>query len=116
MIDNPKSASLLLKNGSLIRVMSMGCVDSGAVARIVVPNPPAADDVATWRVLLVRLTRVSFGSYASDMATWIEHAHFKRTDGSVLSAGGGENPLFDIAVESTAYAIGNVVTLSYTYN
>lgn len=39
VVASPQSMSILLKDGTLIRVVSMGCVDSGSVAHIWVNNP-----------------------------------------------------------------------------
>lgn len=55
VVDGPNSASLLLKDGSVMRVMSMACVDSGAVAKILIPKPPPATDISSWRKLTARL-------------------------------------------------------------
>jgi hypothetical protein len=114
--DSPKSASILLKDGSLIRVMSMGCVDSGAVAQIILPSPPADNDIAAWRKTLSHLSKIAFGSYGDKVASWVSTAKLGRTEGFVLSASGGDNPQFEVTVQDTTYSMGYVVTMSYSYN
>ena len=116
VVDSPKSANLLLKDGSLVRIKSMGCVDSGAVAQVLVPNPPSDNDIATWRKLFSRLAKTAFGSYGDGIAQWVPDAKFERTDRYILNASGGEDPQFEITVENTAYSMGYVVTLSFNYN
>lgn len=116
VVDSPKSASILLKDGSLIRVVSMACADSGAVAQILLPNPPAVSDMAAWRKLLARLIVTAFGTYGTSMAAWIRDARFEQAGQFVLYANGGEDPQFEITIDRNATTSGDVVTLSYRYN
>jgi hypothetical protein len=114
--DSTHSASILLKDGSYIRVINMACVDSGAVARAWIPHPPEVGDIAAWRKLFSKIAGIAFGSYDQPFKAWIPKANFKKDDHFVLSTSVSDPVQMEITVESMDESMGDVVTISYTYN
>lgn len=117
VVVSPKSMSILLKDGALIRVVSMGCVDSGSVAHVWVSNPPPAEDEMAWRKLFIRIASAAFDPADSkSIAAWLPEAKFTRTDRLILSAGISENVDLSIDVEPLVDGMGAEVTMSVTYH
>ncbi|PMQ02720.1 hypothetical protein DyAD56_22860 [Dyella sp. AD56] len=117
VVASPKSMSLLLKDGTLIRVASMGCVDSGSVAHIWVNNPPPAEDEVAWRKLFIRIASAAFDPIDSkNFAAWLPSAKFTRTDRFILSAGISENVDLSIDVEPLIDERSAEITMSVTYH
>jgi hypothetical protein len=114
--DSSKSASVLLKDGSYIRVINMACVDSGAIAKAWIPNPPPESDLAAWRKLFAKVAGIAFGSYAQPFKVWIPKANFKKDDNFILSASTNQSVELEIIVKSLDESMGDIVTISYTYN
>jgi hypothetical protein len=117
VVGSPQSMSILLKDGTLIRVVSMGCVDSGSTATIWVNNPPQPGDERAWRELFIRLASIAFDPAESkSFVAWIPKAKFTRTDKSVLSAGMSENVDLSINVQPMVDGMGDEITMSFTYH
>lgn len=117
VLDTPQSASILLTNGNLIRVVNMGCVDSGGVAHIWVASPPNEKDYAQWRKLFIATAKVAFGSNSSEsFASWVPQASFSKTDRFALNASISGDVDMWIDVQHTTDGIGDVVTMSFTHH
>lgn len=117
VVASPKSMSILLNDGTLIRVVSMGCVDSASVAHIWVNNPPPAEDEAAWRKLLIRIASVAFDPADSkSFAAWLSETKFTHTDRFALSAGISEDVDLSVDVEPLIDGMSAEVTMSVTYH
>lgn len=117
VLVNPKTMSVLFKDGTLVRVVSMGCVDSGSVAHIWVNNPPSVEDELAWKKLLARIALATFDPADSkSFETWLPEVKFTRTDKFALSAGISENVDLSIDVEPLFDKMGAEVTMSVIYH
>ncbi|WP_430387273.1 hypothetical protein [Dyella sp. 20L07] len=117
VVISPKSMSILLKDGTLVRVVSMGCVDSGSVAHIWVSNPPPTEDKVAWGKLFIKIASAVFDpADAKSFAAWLPEAEFTRTDRFILSASTSQNIDMAIDVESLFDGITVEITMSVTYH
>jgi len=80
VIDYPKrTANLLLKDGSAVRVINMGCQHSGSIARSWVMNPPSLSDDAAWTKEADRLASIEFTpGEAKRFISWAAEKNFRR--------------------------------------
>jgi len=117
VVASPQSMSILLKDGTLIRVVSMGCVDSGSVAHIWINNPPPAEDKVGWRKLFIKIASAAFDPVDSKIfAAWVPEAKFTSTDRFILSAAISENVDLSIDVVPLIDGVSAEVTMSVTYH
>ncbi|WP_157956481.1 hypothetical protein [Dyella sp. C11] len=117
VVMNPKAMSILLKDGTLIRVVSMGCVDSGSIAHAWINNPPPPEDKAAWNKLFIKIASAAFDpADAKSFSAWIPSASFTSTNGSLLSASTSENVDMSIDVSPLFDAVTTEITMSVTYH
>lgn len=116
VIDDSRSASIFLINGDFIRVVGMGCVDSGSVARLWITSPPPDSDVAAWRALFVKTAKIAFGAYAGSFESWVPKASFTSSDRFVLTASISGDVDMRIDVQRMGEGMGDMVTMSFTYH
>jgi hypothetical protein len=117
VLVNTRTMSILLKDGTLVRVISMGCVDSGVIANAWINNPPPAEDEEAWRKLLTKITSAAFDPAESKgFATWISDAEFTRSDNFLLHAGTSGNVDMSIYVKQLSDKMGAEATISFIYH
>lgn len=117
VVTTPKTMSILLKDGTLVRVISMGCADSGSVANAWVSNPPSAEDEEAWRRLLIRIAAAVFDHGESkSFSTWISDARFTHSDRFLLEASISGDIDLSIYVQELSDKMGAEITMSFTYH
>jgi hypothetical protein len=109
------AASVLFKDGSVLRVTNMGCADSGSVAVLAVPDDgsEAKPNIETWRSRALSIARTAFDpTYAKDYAKWLSGAKLK-TDDFTVSGETGDG-YEDLSLDIRPCAFGTCATVSYT--
>jgi len=112
------SASILLKDGSSVRVINMGCQHSGSFARSWVMNPAPLGDSAAWIQEADKIARIVFTpGEAKSFVAWAANGQLQRTDDSrlVLDGTGHGDLSYSIEVEPMGMGMGAWLTVSYAY-
>jgi hypothetical protein len=119
VIDYPKrTANLLMKDGSTVRVINMGCQHSGSIARSWVMNPPSLSDDAAWIKEADRLASIAFTpGEAKEFISWAAEKKLQKDNDRLGREGTHEDDLmyYSIEVESADLAMGAWLTISYSY-
>jgi hypothetical protein len=119
VIDDPKrTANLLLKDGSAVRVINMGCQHSGSIARSWVMNPPSLSDDAAWTKEADRLASIAFTpGEAKRFISWAAQNKLQKDNDRLGRDGTHEGDLmyYSIEVEPADLAMGTWLTISYSY-
>lgn len=118
VVDPSKlSANMLLKDGSSVRVVNMGCQHSGSVARAWVMNPPSLSDSAAWIKEANKVARIAFTPpQAKSFAEWIKNRELEKTDDQLAQEGTDQTEItYSIEVEPASMAMGSWLTISYSY-
>ncbi|WP_146010602.1 hypothetical protein [Dyella sp. AD56] len=119
VIDPSKlSANMLLKDGSSVRIINMGCQHSGSVARSWVMNPASLSDSAAWIQEADKIARIAFTpTEAKSFVAWAAKGQLQKPDDShlVLDGTGYGDMAYSIEVESASMGMGAWLTISYAY-
>jgi hypothetical protein len=119
VVDYPKrTANLLLKDGSAVRVINMGCQHSGSIAQSWVMNPPPISDGAAWIKRAEQLAGIAFTPGESKLFdAWASHGQLQKQGEDRLERDGtGYGDLmYSIAVEPIGLGEGAWLTISYSY-
>jgi hypothetical protein len=113
-----RSASLLLRDGSSVRVINMGCQHSGSVARAWVVNPAPLNDGRVWIGEANKLARIVFTpAEARSFFAWASNGQLRKTGDNrmVLEGQGGGEITYSVEVEPASMGMGAWLTISYYY-
>lgn len=118
--EDKRTASVLLKDGSVLRVTNGGCEHAYSTVRLLVVGPkPLASDVEAWVKMAKQASDIGFDPVESRLFDrWLGTAKFTRHGNNGLSAEGVTAGAVQYEVDVTNFDsdIGAVVTVSYTYD
>lgn len=117
---NKRTASVLLKSGSVLRVTNGGCEHAYSTVRLLVVGPqPSISEVGPWAAQARLASDVGFDAVEAKLFDrWLQTAKFVVHGNDGLSAQGVTAGDVQYSVDITRFgeAIGTAVTVSYTYD
>ena len=111
-------ASVLLKDGSLIRILNEGCEHAGADVVLWLPTlSPLKFDAKTLIEKAKRAAGIGFRTVeAPDFAAWIDKTSFvEQRDGALAAEGEHHGVVFNAEFGPDFSTTGTVVRISYSY-
>jgi hypothetical protein len=116
---NGKGATILLKDGSVLRILNMGCQHSGASAQLWIPlDAPATSDIKSWTVKAKLAADIGFTpNEAKPFDAWLSTAKLTtHSDNTLAGDGTGLGDLsYSVAVSAYGGTTGTFLEITYAY-